>query len=377
MTLDFKRWGVGIALIFSVAAQAQMTTRPALSSAPTNGSPWADRSNVDANAADAWYSHYRFSDGETLGRLRLHYMTLGTPHRGADNEIDNAVLVLHWTGADSKALLSAEYMRSLYGPGKPLDSSRYFLIFPDDIGHGKSSKPSDGLRAKFPHYGYRDIVGLQHRLITETLGIKHLHAILGMSMGGMNAWQWAEMYPDEVDGVMPVVSLPVKVSGRNLLWRRMVIDGIRSDPQWNKGNYTQPPTGWVSGYRLLRMMIDGVPHLQNVVPDRSAAEQFLMQADSQAKLADANDVMYSLDSSLDYDPEAGLDTIKAKVYALNFSDDEFNPDVLQTLERLMPRVKNGTYVIQAGTTSSFGHLTMAHPSLWADHVGMFMNMLHK
>jgi homoserine O-acetyltransferase/O-succinyltransferase len=150
------------------------------------------------------------------------------------------VLVIHWTGADGNTLLSKNYIEALFAPGRPLDATRYFLIFPDNVGHGKSSKPSDELKARFPKYGYRDVVDLQHRLVTETLGIEHLHAILGMSMGGMNAWQWAEAYPDAMDGVMPVVSMPIPISGGNMLWRRIVIDAIRSDPQWNGGNYTLP-----------------------------------------------------------------------------------------------------------------------------------------
>jgi homoserine O-acetyltransferase len=161
--------------------------------------------NSAANSSDAWFDNYRFSDGKAMDRVRIHYATLGTPHRNAQGDIDNAVLVLHWTGADGRALLTPTYMKALFDPHRPLDARRYYLIFADSIGHGRSSKPSDGLRASFPNYGYRDMVDLQHRLVTQTLGIKHLHAILGMSMGGMNAWQWAEAYPDAMDGIMPVV----------------------------------------------------------------------------------------------------------------------------------------------------------------------------
>jgi homoserine O-acetyltransferase/O-succinyltransferase len=164
--------------------------------------------NPAAKQSDVWFDNYRFRDGEVLPRLRLHYATLGSPHLDANGQIINAVLVLHWTGADSSVLQGPGYMKALFAPGRPLDAEKYYLIFPDNVGHGKSSKPSDGLRMKFPKYGYRDIVDLQHRLVTETLGIKHLHAILGMSMGGMNAWQWAEAYPDEMNGVMAVVAFP-------------------------------------------------------------------------------------------------------------------------------------------------------------------------
>lgn len=340
-----------------------------------NTSPWDRKENTTAKQADVWFDNYRFRNGETLSLLRLHYATLGDPHRNAQGEIANAVLVLHWTGSGGGALLSPEYTEALFGPGQPLDASRYFLIFPDNLGHGKSSKPSDGLKAEFPHYGYGDIVDLQHRLVTEVLGIRHLHAIVGMSMGGMNAWQWAEAYPDAVDGIMPVVSLPMKVSGRNLLWRRMVINAIRSDPEWNSGNYVKPPRGWVQGYQILRLMIDGVPHLQAIVPDKAAAECFIAEAQHQAEAQDANDVLYSLESSADYDPEPGLAAIKAKVFALNFGDDEFNPDELQVLQRLVPQVPYGRFAVQPGSATSFGHLTMAHPKLWAHHVGAFMRDL--
>ncbi|MEI5998157.1 alpha/beta fold hydrolase [Paraburkholderia bengalensis] len=349
-------------------------------SAPTPASaneavPLDQRGNPAANQADAWFDNYRFRDGETLPRLKLHYATLGTPHRNAQGAIDNAVLVLHWTGADGRTLLGPTYTKALFDPGRPLDANRYYLIFPDNVGHGQSSKPSDGLKAKFPNYDYGDIVDLQHKLVTQTLGIQHLHAILGMSMGGMNAWQWAEAYPDMMDGVMPVVSLPITVSGRNLLWRRMVIDAIRSDPDWKSGNYTQTPGGWVDGFRILRMMIDSAPALQHEIPDGAAADKFLATTRFQAEHVDPNDILYSLKSSFDYDPEPGLSRIKTRLYALNFSDDEFNPDTLQVLERLVPTLQRGRYTVQQGTPSSPGHFTMTRPDLWAQHVGDFMQWL--
>src|ERR1700733_3192458 len=248
----------------------------------TKTSRWTQEHSGIAAQADALFENYRFHDGEILPRVRIHYATLGGPHRNPQGQIDNAVLVIPWTGADGNTLLSKNYMEALFAPGRPLDETRYFLIFPDNVGHGQSSKPSDGLRAAFPKYGYRDMVDLQHRLITEKLGIEHLHAILGMSMGGMNAWQWAEAYPDAMDGVMPVVSLPIPISGRNMLWRRIVIDAIRSDPEWNWGNYTSPPQGWLNVFPLMRMMLDGVPHLQTLLPDGPAADHFIAEARRQA-----------------------------------------------------------------------------------------------
>jgi homoserine O-acetyltransferase len=285
LVLGLTAWPLGGGF---AAARAQTSSESFSSAAP----------DTAAKQADAYYDDYRFRDGETLARLRLHYATLGNPHRNFHGDIDNAVLVLHWTGSGGSALLTPEYVKALFDPGQPLDARRYYLIFPDNLGHGNSSKPSDGMRASFPHYGYDDLVDLQHKLVTETLGIKHLHAILGMSMGGMNAWQWAEAYPDAMDGVMPVVSLPVKVSGRNLLWRRMVIAYIRNDPDWQGGNYAKEPRGFVQGYQLLRMMIDGVPHLHAIISDTKAADEFLASAALQVASEDANDVLYELSLNL-------------------------------------------------------------------------------
>jgi homoserine O-acetyltransferase len=219
------------------------------------------------------------------------------------------------------------------------------------------------------------MVDLQHKLVTETLAIKHLHAILGMSMGGMNAWQWAEAYPDAMDGIMPVVSLPVRVSGRNLIWRLMAIDDMESDPDWRGGDYAKPPRGWIQAYQLLRLMIDGVPHLQAIAPDSAGARAFIVDAARQSAGAEPIDVLYSLKSSFDYDPEPALKTITTPVYALNFGDDEFNPDSLQILETRIAQVPHGHSVVQGGSVASFGHLTMAHPEQWAAHVATFMDQI--
>jgi homoserine O-acetyltransferase/O-succinyltransferase len=363
----------GITLMNTASAQSNNPSATAAANVPA--SPWDQGTNSASVQADAWFDHYKFRDGETLSRLKIHYATLGKPHRNAEGEIDNAILVLHWTGADSRALLGPVYSKALFDAGRPLDAHRYYLIFPDSVGHGQSSKPSDGLKAKFPNYDYNDIVDLQHKLVTETLGIKHLHAILGMSMGGMNAWQWAEAYPDMMDGVMPVVSLPIPVSGRNLLWRRIVIDSIRSDPEWKNGDYTEAPRGWIVGYNILRMMIDSTPALQHEVPNGQAAGKFLATNRFTAEHVDANDILYSLKSSFSYDPQPDLSKIKTKLFALNFSDDEFNPDRLQILQTVVPKLEHGRYVVQPGTPSSPGHFTMTRPDLWAQHVAEFMSWL--
>jgi homoserine O-acetyltransferase len=375
MTISRRHFALLGAAVASVVEMTRGKAKAAQSDQTQFPSPFVEEVNKAAKQADAWFPNYRFREGGTLDRLRIHYATLGAPHWNAHGEIDNAVLVLHWTGSSSAVLLSSAYTDTLYGPGKPLDARRYYLIIPDNIGCGQSSKPSDGLRARFPNYNYGDNVDLQYKLVTETLGLKHLYAIVGMSMGGMNAWQWAEAYPDFTNGVMPVVSLPIKVSGRNLIWRKLAIQSILSDPEYDDGNYTRPTRGWMQAYQLLRMMIDGVPHLQAIAPDSPGADKFNAEARAQALQADANDVLYSLRASRDYDPEPRLSTIKTKVFALNFADDEFNPDVLGILETQISKVKNGRYVVQPGSSASFGHLTMAHPELWANHVGDFMGWL--
>jgi homoserine O-acetyltransferase/O-succinyltransferase len=250
-------------------------------------------------------------------QLRIHYTTLGNPHKNDEGVVDNAILLLHWTNASSQSLLVPEYQGALFAPRAPLDVTRFFVIIPDDIGHGKSSKPSDGLKAAFPRYGYGDMVEFQHKLVTESLGIHHLHAVIGMSMGCMNAWQWAENYPDEMDGIMPVACFPAPISGRNLLWRRMLIDGIRSDPLWENGHYQKQPPSALQGFLLARMMIDGVPALQHEVPTAEAADALIRVIGGQSSGGNANDLLYAFESSRDFNAEPGLNQIKTKVYALN------------------------------------------------------------
>ena len=335
----------------------------------------ATTTSLPVNAGDATIARHVFRSGDALDGLRIHYSTLGTPRKNAAGEIVNAVLVQHWTTASSVAVQTPEFAEALCAPGRALDPAKYFLVFIDNVGHGASSKPSDGLHAKFPRYGYRDMVDLQHHVVHEVLGIKRLHAIVGLSMGGMHAWLWAENYPDEVSGIMPIVSLPTRIAGWNLIWRRIVTRAIRNDPEWNGGDYGQPPRGWIESFPLFRMMLDGVPHLQSVAPDRAAADAFVNDATVAASKMDANDVLYSLESSEDYDPEPGLSRIRAKVTVLNFGDDEFNPIELRALDALPSKVPQARVVVQPGDEHSFGHLTQAHPALFSSHVATFMQEL--
>jgi homoserine O-acetyltransferase len=322
---------------------------------------------------DVSFTDYKFRDGETLPQLRIHYVTLGNPHKNASGAIDNAILLLHWTNASSQALLVPEYKEAVFAPGAPLDTTRFFVIIPDDVGHGRSSKPSDGLKAAFPHYGYGDIVDLQHKLVAESLGIRHLRAVIGMSMGCMNAWQWAETYPDAMDGIMATACFPAPISGRNLLWRRMLIDGIVSDPLWDNGNYQKQPPSALQGFLLARMMIDGVPALQQEVRTSEAADARIHGIKNQTGNGDANDLLYAFESSRDFNAEPGLGQIKTKVFALNFADDEFYRDSLQILQRDIKQVRQGQIAVRPVSAGSAGHLSMAHPNLWKDQIRTFMD----
>jgi homoserine O-acetyltransferase len=355
--------------VFGVMQQAACQT------SQTSGSATAGPTVLNQHQGDVSFSNYKFRDGEILPRLRIHYTTFGNPHKNAAGMVDNAILLLHWTNASSQALLTPEYREALFAPGAPLDSARFFVILPDDIGHGRSSKPSDGLRAAFPHYGYGDMVDLQHKLVVESMSISHLHAVIGMSMGCMNAWQWAEAYPDAIDGIMPVACFPAAISGRNLLWRRLLIDGIRSDPLWANGNYQEQPPSASQGFLLARMMIDGVPALQQEVPTAEAADALIHGVKSQTGGGDANDLLYAFESSRDFNAEPGLSQIKAKVFALNFADDEFYRNSLQILQRDIEQVQRKQVIVRSVSAGSVGHLSMAHPNLWKDQVREFINWL--
>jgi len=325
--------------------------------------------------ANAVFSNYRFRNGEMLPEMRLHYATLGQPRRNSQGAIDNAVLMLHWTNASGQALLTPEFRTALFAPGAPFDATRYFVILPDAIGHGRSSKPSDGLRAAFPRYGYGDMVDLQHRLVTEVLGIARLRAIVGISMGCMNAWQWAQAYPDAMDGIMPVACFPSAITGRNLLWRKMVVNAIRSDPAWEGGNYKLPPPSVALGVGIVRLMIDGVPHLQETVVTPEKADAFLRNMSEQTVRSDANDLIYALEASGDFDTKPGLSRVKAKVLAVNFADDEFYRDSLQTLQRDTRVIPDARVIVRGVSEGSAGHLTMTRPALWADQARDFVAWL--
>jgi homoserine O-acetyltransferase len=301
---------------------------------------------------------FRFHTGETLAELRLHYTTLGAP-------TGTPVLLLHGTGQSGSSLLTDAFAGELFGAGQPLDASRYFIILPDAIGHGQSSKPSDGPRTKFPAYNYDDMVLAQYRLVTEHLGVRHLKAVLGSSMGGMQAWLWGEQYPGFMDALVPLASEPAAMAGRNWMLRRMVIDAIRRDPEWKNGNYSTQPTAWRSSQVFFNIATNGgALALYTAAPTRAQADAELDRRLAQGTTTDTNDVLYQFESARDYDPSPGLERITARVLAINSADDERNPPELGVMEQAMKRLKNGRYVLLPMTSQSRGHGTTGNAALW-------------
>jgi|UPI000346BAC2 homoserine O-acetyltransferase len=341
-----------------------------LAPAPVRAAPAAYPGQQEG---DHVVENFKFASGESLDRVKLHYTTLGTPHRGADGEIDNAVLVLHGTTGTGKSFLIPTLGPELFGEGAPLDAKRWYVILPDGLGRGGSSKPSDGLKARFPRYGYADVVEGQHRVVTEALGVKHLRLVLGTSMGGMQAWMWGERYPGSMDLLMAVASQPIPVSGRNALWRRLLIEGIRTDPDWKGGDYTEQPRHFGRILPIFNIMTESVLGLQKQAPTRAASDKAYdkMIAGYENK-ADANDWMYWFDSSYDYDPSPDLEKITAKVLAVNFADDELNPPQLDVMNAAFARVKDGRFVLVPTSPETHGHQSLRFAGLWKGYLAEFL-----
>ena len=319
---------------------------------------------------------HRFSTGETLTDVKLHYVTLGTAKRDAAGTVRNAVLVLHGTGGTGGQFLGAGFAGALYGAGQLLDTTRYYVILPDNIGHGKSSRPSDGLRMKFPRYGYTDMVTLQHTLLTQGLGVNHLRLVMGTSMGCMHAWMWGYMYPDFADGLVPLACAPTQIAGRNRMMRRLILDYVRNDPEWKDGAYTSPPPGLKASLGMLFMMTSAPLVQQRQAPTRDAADSVIRAfIDSRFRTTDANDMLYQFDASRDYDPSPFLDQITAPVLAINSADDLVNPPELGFMERLMPRVKRGRYVLLPTSERTRGHGTHTLPAVWGGYLEEFLKAL--
>jgi homoserine O-acetyltransferase len=313
--------------------------------------------------------NFRFASGETLPELRMHYRTLGTPRKDSSGIVQNAVLIMHGTTGSGAQFLADSFAGELFGPGQPLDATKYFIILPDDIGHGASSKPSDGLRARFPRYGYVDMVEAEHRLLTEGLQVNHLRLAMGTSMGGMHTWLWASRYPQFADAWMPLASLPGQISGRNRAWRRVVIDAIRNDPQWMNGDYKTQPQSLRTAAGMLWVMSSNPVRRQKEADSRADADRvFDAYVANVMKTYDANDVLYAFESSADYDPAKALEKVTAPLLAINSADDLINPPELGILEREIRRVPKGRAIVLPLSERTAGHGTHTLAALWKEHL---------
>ena len=321
------------------------------------------------NEGDVVLKDFRFASGETLPALRLHYRTFGHPERDAGGVVRNAVLILHGTTGSGAQFLRPEFAGELFEPGQPLDATRYFIVLPDGIGHGGSSKPSDGLHARFPRYGYRDMVEAQYRLLVEGLGVDHLRLVMGTSMGGMHTWLWGELHPAFVDALMPLACLPAQISGRNRVWRRVVIDAIRDDPDWGGGEYRAQPPSLRTAAEMLFFMSSNPVVRQREMPTLAKSDEVLDAfVAREMKALDANDVLYAIEASRDYDPGAALGTITAPLLAVNSADDLINPPELGILQREIGRVPHGRAVVLPFSEATRGHGTHTLAALWKSYL---------
>jgi homoserine O-acetyltransferase/O-succinyltransferase len=319
--------------------------------------------------------NFRFDSGEVLPELRLHYRSFGKPVRDANGKTRNAVLIMHGTGGTGAQFESPAFAGELFVAGGLLDANRYFLIIPDAIGFGQSSKPSNGLRARFPHYGYNDIVTAQYRLLTEGLRVNHLRLVMGTSMGAMHTWMWGERYPDFMDALMPLGSLPVQISGRNRIWRRVIIDAIRNDPEWNGGNYTTQPQSLRTA-QLMLFLVGGNPIIrQQMMPTMEESDEVLDAViASGIRASDANDVLYGFEASRDYDPGPQLEKISAPLFAINTGDDFIDPPELGILEREIKRVPKGRAIVIPYSPQTRGHGSHTYAALWRHHLAELLKI---
>jgi homoserine O-acetyltransferase/O-succinyltransferase len=347
-------------LALSLTAGTAQTPQPG-----PNGATWPA-----PQEGDFVVHNFHFQSGEALPELRMHYTTLGKPVKDAVGHTTNAVLILHGTSGTGGQFLRPIFAGVLFGQGQLLDASKYFIILPDNIGHGKSSKPSDGMHAHFPQYEYADMVALQHELLEKGLGVNHLRLLLGTSMGCMHSWMWTEAYPDEVDAVMPLACLPVPIAGRNRIWRKMVIDGIRQDPDWKNGDYTTQPRAALQISADFLLIAGSAPlHLQQDLPTRDAADKYLDESMKRMNGGlDANDFLYAVSASRNYDPSSKLETIKAPVMFINSGDDFINPPELGIAEREIKKVKNGKFILLPASDQTFGHGTHTHAAVWQQYL---------
>jgi homoserine O-acetyltransferase len=328
--------------------------------------------------ADYVIRDFKFSSGEILPELRIHYRTIGNPAKDEKGEVQNAVLITHGTTGSGAQFLRPEFAGELFGAGQPLDAAKFLIVLPDGIGHGKSSKPSDGLHGKFPRYGYVDMVEAQFRLLTGGLAINHARLVMGTSMGGMHTWLWGEMHPDFMDALMPLASLPAQISGRNRAWRRMIIDAIRHDPEWHEGDYTGQPQSLRTAAQMLWFMSSNPVLRQKESPTLSKADEALDKfVADYLKTGDANDMLYALEASRDYDPGPGLEKIRAPLVAVNSADDLINPPDLGILEREIKRVAKGRAVVLPFSDKTRGHGSHTIATLWKGELGTLLKQSEK
>jgi homoserine O-acetyltransferase len=355
-------WSVGLVAVLAVAvSRGQTGAQSAAWPAPQEG--------------DFVVHNFHFQSGETMPEVRLHYTTLGKPVKDARGRTMNAVLVLHGTGGDGRGLLRPIFAGVLFGPGQLLDATRYFIILPDNIGHGKSGKPSDGMHAHFPQYDYADMIALQHELVEKGLGVNHLRLVMGTSMGCMHSWMWGETYPDAMDALMPLACLPVQIAGRNRLWRKMIIDGIRQDPDWKNGDYTTQPRAATQISADFLLIAGSAPlHMQDDLPTRDAADNFLEESMKRIRAGlDANDFLYAVSASRNYDPSAGLETIRVPVMFINSADDFINPPELGVAEREIKKVKRGQFILLPTSRQTYGHGTHTHAAVWQQYLKQLLD----
>jgi len=326
-----------------------------------------------ATTGDYRLKEFRFASGETLPEVRIHYRTFGQPRRDEEGKVRNAVLILHGTGGDGESLMNIAFTGELFGRGQPLDAGRYYIIIPDNLGHGKSTKPSDGLRAKFPRYGYHDLIEAQYRLLTEGLRVNHLRLVMGTSMGGMHTWLWGEIHPDFMDALLPLACLPTQISGRNRVWRRMISEAIRTDPEWRNCEYRTQPRSLKIAAQILFLMGSNPLLRYQQGPTRQKADE-LLEEEVSARLAvlDANDLLYSVESSYDYDPGPELGKIRAPLLAINFGDDLINPPELGILEQQIKLVQHGRALVIPMSPETIGHGTHTKAAVWKKYLERFM-----
>ncbi|MDT8069368.1 MAG: alpha/beta fold hydrolase [Terriglobia bacterium] len=343
---------VFVFLLFALTALAQQPAVPK----PTEG--------------EFTLHNFHFQSGETLPNLRIHYYALGKPVKDSEGKTKNAVLILHGTTGSGRQFLNTIFAGVLFGPGQLLDVSRYYVILVDNIGHGKSSKPSDGMHAHFPRYDYDDMVKAQHDLLVDGLGVNHLRLVMGTSMGCMHSFVWGETYPEFMDALMPLACLPVQIAGRNRIWRQMTIDGIRSDPEWKDGDYTTEPRAGLQLAADFLLIAGSAPRvMQKNLPTRDQADQYLEKFYQRViPTLDANDFLYAVDSSRNYDPSPDLDKIVAPLMWINSADDFINPPELGIAEQEVKKIKKGKFVLLPISDKTHGHGTHTDAAVWQEYL---------